>query len=127
KIQTLDHIAIISVDVERSIKWYTEILGLEQVFKDQWEGVPAFVVTKENNTGIAIFPAKTDDPNSRPPGDYLIVDHFAFRVSGEDFEEAQRILPGKGVEFKFQHHVVSKSIYFLDPDWHKVALTTYDV
>jgi catechol 2,3-dioxygenase-like lactoylglutathione lyase family enzyme len=127
KIQTLDHIAIISKDIGRSVKWYTEVLGLEHVFKGQWDGVPTFVVTKENNTGIAIFPSDTDSPKSRPDGDYLIVDHFAFRISGEDFEKAQSELKEKGIEIRVADHIVAKSIYMHDPDGHKVELTTYEI
>ena len=127
KIQTLDHIAIIAKDPDASVKWYTETLGLEPAFKGEWNGVPKFVVTKENNTGIAIFPAATDDPKSKPDGDYLVVDHFAFRIAGVDFERAQEELKAKGVEFRTADHIVAKSIYMHDPDGHEVELTTYEV
>ena len=127
KIQTLDHIAIISADPDRSVKWYTEVLGLEHAFSEEWNGVPKFVVTKENSTGIAIFPAQTDDPKGSPDGDYLIVDHFAFRVSGEDFINAQKELKDKGIEIRIADHKVAKSIYMHDPDGHEVELTTYEI
>lgn len=127
KIQTLDHVAIIAGNPKESLKWYTEVLGLEHVFKSQWDGVPIFAVSKENNTGIAIFPAKTDNPEKRPEGDYLVLDHFAFRVSGEDFIKAQDELKSKGVDFRVADHIVAKSMYMKDPDGHTVELTTYEV
>lgn len=127
KIQTLDHIAIIAKDPDASVRWYKEVLGLEHAFSEEWNGVPKFVVTKENSTGIAIFPAQTDDPKSKPDGDYLVVDHFAFRIAGADFEKAQEELRAMGVEFRVADHKVAKSIYMHDPDGHEVELTTYEV
>jgi catechol 2,3-dioxygenase-like lactoylglutathione lyase family enzyme len=127
KIQTLDHIAIIAKDPDASVKWYKEVLGLEHAFKEEWGGVPKFVVTKENSTGIAIFPSETTDPKGKPDGDYLVVDHFAFRIAGADFERAQGELRAKGVEFRVADHKVAKSIYMYDPDGHEVELTTYEV
>ena len=127
KLQTLDHVAIIAKDPAASLKWYMDVLGLDHVFKSQWDGVPIFAVTLENNTGIAIFPSKTDDPKGKPEGDYLVVDHFAFRISGEDFVKAQEELKTKGVEIRVADHGVAKSIYMHDPDGHEVELTTYEV
>mgnify|MGYP002623290700 CR=1 FL=1 len=127
KIQTLDHIALIVKDIEASVKWYEDVIGLKKIYEGQWGGVPTFVVVKGTGTGLALFPATTDNPKAKPDGDYLVVDHFAFRVSGEDFEEAKKILPEKGIVIRIADHEIAKSIYMFDPDGYQVELTTYDV
>ena len=55
KTEGLDHIAISVKDVQKTIEWYSEIIGLERVYADKWDGVPAFMLA--NGSGLAIFPA----------------------------------------------------------------------
>ena len=53
--------------------------------------------------------------------------HFAFRVSRADFEEAQRDFQRREIKYKFQDHDIAHSIYIYDPDGYEVELTTYEV
>jgi catechol-2,3-dioxygenase len=53
--------------------------------------------------------------------------HLAFRATRENFVAAQRELKKRAIEFEFQDHKISHSIYFRDPDGHALEITTYEV
>ncbi|MCB0620860.1 MAG: VOC family protein [Saprospiraceae bacterium] len=122
RISHFDHIGLRVRHLERSARWYEQVLGLTRVQPEEWQPFPIFLVA--GGTGLALFPPHTDDPESLPSGDWLIVDHFAFRVDAENFELAQRHLNELGIEFQIQDHHYFHSLYFRDPDGHKVELTT---
>ena len=114
EIQFLDHVAIRVKDIHKSAEWYEEVLGLKKVQPEEWKPFPAFVLAGE--TGVALFPKKDENDTGR-------VDHFAFRVSKDDLEEAQARLKERGIDFDFQDHKYYHSVYFYDPDGHQVELT----
>ena len=121
----LDHVAIAVADVERSRRFYSEVLGLERAH-DAWD-VP--VVMAAEGTGVAIFstdlhPSATPDGVEAPATRIL---HIAFRVDRRGFEEAREALAQRGLEPRFADHGISHSIYFDDPDGHQLELTTYEV
>lgn len=123
--QGLDHVAIGVDDVERSQRWYADVLGLEREH-EAWD-VP--LVMAAEGTGVAIFP-KELHPSSvpddaEPPA--IRVLHIAFRVDRAGFDEAREALAAQGVDVTFSDHGISHSIYFNDPDGHLLELTTYEV
>ena len=105
--------------------WYREVLGLERLFEDVWGEYPAIV--GKGTTAVALFPVEGDDPKPSPTRDVLAMRHLAFRADQENFFEAQAELTRRGIEFEFQDHVVAHSIYFHDPDGHRIEITTYEV
>ena len=123
-LEGLDHIALAVSDVEESVKWYLEVLGLERQHEGSWDGIPIFV--GKGATGIAFFPATwTEAPSgkSNPMG----VLHFALRADRKNFERAQQELKQRGIAFHFEDHGIAHSIYFHDPDGHKLEITTYEL
>ncbi len=122
EIDFLDHVAIRVRDMERSAMWYEKVLGLQRVQKEEWGPFPIMMLA--GNSGIAIFPAKTDNPQALPPGDWLTVPHFAFRVNQKAFSAAQEHFKSLNIPFKFQDHFYFHSIYLTDPDGFQVELTT---
>jgi catechol 2,3-dioxygenase-like lactoylglutathione lyase family enzyme len=116
----LDHIAIAVADLDRSERFYSEVMGLERVHPD-WD--PPRVLAS-GGSGMALFPAGMhDDDVVGAPG----ILHFAFRVDRQAFEAAQEALSGRGIEFRFSDHGAAHSVYFKDPDGHQLELTTYEV
>ncbi len=87
-------------DVERSAKWYTEVLGFERLHEGVWGGVPTFV--GKGNTGIALFPASQEAKPSAYREIRML--HLAFRADRENFLAAQRELEKRGIKFEFQDH-----------------------
>lgn len=124
KIKFLDHIALAVRDLERSAKWYEDTLGLRRVqHPDVWGPFPIMMLA-DNESGIALFPVRTDSPQDLPHGDFISLRHFAFNVDRESFDQAQRTFEENGVPFYFQDHYFYHSIYIKDPDGYEVELTT---
>jgi catechol 2,3-dioxygenase-like lactoylglutathione lyase family enzyme len=119
-LQGLDHVALGVSDLERSERWYCEVLGLERVHEDVWN-VPVMLV--RGGTGVALFRARGSETGKAS----LRILHLAFRVDRAGFESARAELAGRGIEAEFQDHEVSHSIYFHDPDGHQLELTTYEL
>ena len=110
-------------DIERSAKWYIDVLGFEQLHKGMWNGVPIFI--GKGNTAIALFPAN-QEPNKSANREIRML-HLAFRADRKNFHTAQRDLDKRGIKFEFQDHEIAHSIYFRDPDGHQLEITTYEV
>jgi catechol 2,3-dioxygenase-like lactoylglutathione lyase family enzyme len=123
QLERIDHVALGVRDVERSAKWYIKVLGFERLHEGMWNGVPTFI--GKGNTGIALFPASHEPkPSTRREIRML---HLAFRANRENFLAAQRELEKRGIEFEFQDHEITHSIYFRDPDGHQLEITTYEL
>jgi catechol-2,3-dioxygenase len=115
----LDHVALAVSDLDRAESFYSEVLGLERVIPE-WD--PPRVMASEGS-GIALFPEQDDSLRDTPPR----ILHVAFRVDREAFEAAQTELSERGIDTSFSDHGASHSIYFEDPDGHRLELTTYEV
>lgn len=122
RLEQIDHVALTCVSPDATMAWYVRVLGCEHVFPGQWEGIPLFL--RLGATFIALFPSKGPGRDLPP----IRLDHLAFRAATyADFEHAQEELRGHGVACQFQDHQISHSIYFVDPDGHKLEITTYDL
>ena len=125
QLEGIDHVALGVRDIERSVKWYIEVLGFERLHEGIWDGVPTFI--GRGNTGIALFPASSDAKLTPSSHRELRMLHLAFRADRENFLAAQRELEERGIKFSFENHEISHSIYFRDPDGHHLEITTYEV
>lgn len=123
ELQRIDHIAITVTDLENSVKWYKENLGLERYYEGSWDDVP--VMLGKSGTCLALFKAKSknNDSELKP----VSVNHIAFRADRKNFEEAQRTLKERNIEFQFEDHGIAHSIYFSDPDGYNLEITTYQI
>ncbi|MGB0862157.1 MAG: VOC family protein [Saprospiraceae bacterium] len=120
-IENLDHVAILVKNVEKSVQWYEQTLGLQRVLKDVWGNHPAMLFA--GNTGIAIFQAKSSNLPIPEKTKFRRIDHFAFRVTPENFQKAQIHYQSLNQTFEYQNHIAYESIYTKDPDGHIVELT----
>ena len=122
KINFLDHVAIRVKDLVLSATWYEKVLGLKKYEVDAWGPFPIFMLA--GKTGVALFPANTNDPKLEAFSKNVKIDHFAFNVSEVDFKKAQIKYDDLGLSYTFQDHVYFHSLYTKDPDGHTVELTT---
>jgi len=118
----LDHVAIRVADIQASAAWYEKVLGLRRVQLPEWNPFPIMMLA--GKTGIALFPANIDDPKLDVSSRNVKIDHFAFQVSNESFEAAQKWFSKINVPFEWQDHQAFHSVYLTDPDGHRVELTT---
>ena len=124
KLEGLDHIALAVSDVERSVQWYVEVLGLERQHEGAWGGIPKFV--GKGASGIAFFPASDPAGSLGKPRPVRML-HFALRADRGNFRRAQDELKQRGIAFHFEDHGIAHSIYFRDPDGHELEITTYEL
>lgn len=122
KLEGIDHVAIATPDLARTIEWYCEVLGFERLHADEWGGVPAFIGA--GSTAIAFFPAKEKSTRSPNGGPML---HLAFRTDRAGFVRAEAELKKRAIEFDFEDHGIAHSIYFQDPNQMELEITTYEV
>ena len=122
EIYFLDHVAIRVKDLEVSASWYQKILGLKKYQLPEWGDFPIFMLS--GKSGVALFPAKLEDPKLQLSSKNVKIDHFAFNVTQENFEKVKQRYTVLNLDFEFQDHHYFHSIYTKDPDGHTVELTT---
>lgn len=125
RLQGIDHVALAVRDVHRSGEWYRDVLGLERRHEEAWGDFPLILASGE--TMIAFFPVQNDSPRPTPGRDTLAMRHLAFRADAANFARAREALTRRGIAVEFQDHAIAHSIYFEDPDGHRLEITTYDV
>src|SRR3982751_5516166 len=123
QLEGIDHVAMGVRDIERSAKWYIDVLGFERLHDGMWDGVPTLI--GKAHSGIALLPSD-QEPKTSQHREIRIL-HLAFRADRENFRNAQQELQKRGIKFEFQDHEIAHSIYFHDPDEHQLEITTYEV
>ena len=121
-IEFLDHVAIMVADIDESVKWYKNVLGLKKYQVSKWGAFPIFMLA--GKTGIAIFPADNEGSDSNAKPHSIRIDHFAFNVSQDNFELAKKRYDELELSYRFKDHHYFHSLYTQDPDGHTVELTT---
>lgn len=124
-IEFLDHVAIRVRDLNISTDWYQKVLGLKKYQLSEWGNFPIFLLS--GKSGIALFPANTNDTQLDSTSKNVKIDHFAFNVTKENFEKAKKRYTELNLNFDIQDHHYFDSIYTKDPDGHTVELTTIKV
>jgi len=125
EIDTLDHVALSVRDLERSARWYADVLGFKRLHEGKWNGIPIFV--GNDAAAVALFPASEEIGSASVDRAAVRTLHFAFRTDRQNFLRAQDELKKRAISFEFQDHEISHSIYFRDPDGHKIEITTYEL
>ena len=125
QLQNIDHVAITVSDLQRSMAWYRDVLGLERRFQEEWGDVPTMMCVGE--TCVALFVSHRSEKGADGPRDTPSLHHIAFRVDRENFEAAQDRFRDLGMEFRRADHGIAQSIYIADPDGHRIEITTYDI
>jgi catechol 2,3-dioxygenase-like lactoylglutathione lyase family enzyme len=125
-LQQIDHVALAVTDLEKSIAWYQDVLGLERRYREAWGDCPAMLCA--GSTCVALFPLRPAETSARASGSSQpAMRHLAFRATYADLLEAEKNLQARGILFEFQNHGIAHSIYFADPDGHQLEITTYDL
>ncbi len=123
-----DHLVLITPDVERSLRFYSEELGLATERVQEWrEGrVPFPSVRVDETTVIDMLHGQSDvDLSAGQRGN---VDHLCLVVADIDLAELAAsgrftVVEGPGPRWGAQG--TGTSVYVLDPDANVVELRTY--
>jgi catechol 2,3-dioxygenase-like lactoylglutathione lyase family enzyme len=115
-----DHVVLLCADVERSLAFYTERLGLVGVRVDEWRrGEVPFPSVRITDTSIIdLFPGVSDGRN---------VDHVCLVIDSPDIDEIAATFEGsKRGDRLFGAQGFASSVYLPDPDGHIIELRCYD-
>lgn len=119
KTQGVIHFSLPSSDLDRSAKFYHELLGMNVI-----QRTPRMVFLKCGEDYLILakgnVPLKFDSDKDTPV-------HHAFRVAPEDFEPAVELLRRNNVEvFNIEDRrdgvFYGRQAYFLDPDGNKLEI-----
>jgi len=114
-IQGLNHLTLAVKDVKRAFDFYKNVLGLTPLC--QWDKGAYFLV------GDNFWFCLSLDPYRQPSPCHT---HYAFSISQENFEPmVQKIKESGGQIFK-ENNSPGDSLYFLDPDGHKLEIHVGD-
>ena len=125
----LHHASVITTDLERSLEFYRDVLGLVPIDRPPFDIAGVWLACGPSQLHLTVYPAG----NFRRKSTIDINDtHFALRVS--DFDETLRLLNGKDFhedlpEGDAKRLVVKRTgpvgfpqIYLLDPDGHVLEI-----
>ena len=125
KVLGIDHAAISVVDLERSLKFYTEVLGLKiSPRENQKPGTEYFLDCGTSLIGL-IQGEKNGEKHMLQDGG-LGGNHVSFRVPTKDFDRYCDHLKTLSIPITYQKkREKSWSLYFLDPDGNKLEITAW--
>lgn len=123
RIQAVDHLVLVVADVDRSVAWYRDVLGLEVLRYDEWKA------------GRVFFPSVRVDPHTiidivagdRGPGRGNL-DHFCLVIDQTDLEalrDSGDFDVVEGPVTRWGARGDGLSLYVRDPDGTVVELRHY--
>ncbi|MBT7610390.1 MAG: VOC family protein [Bacteriovoracaceae bacterium] len=134
KIEQMHHVAYRCKDAKKTVEFYKKYLNMELLVSISESIVPS---TKEPNPYmhvfldagmgniLAFFEITGEKEMGRDLNTPLWVQHIAFRVKDLDaLESAKKELEESGLDvLGITDHGIIKSIYFFDPNGHRLELT----
>ena len=122
KINYLDHVAISVSNLEKSVEWYEEVIGLKKHKIPKWGDYPVMMLA--GKTGLALFPTNSIDDKSQKTLNEIRIKHFAFNVDETNLKLAKERFKLLEIPFSLQDHHYFNSIYLKDLDGHEIELTS---
>ncbi len=130
KITEMDHIVLRNKDVEESLRFYTEVLGLEAERVDKWRaGEIRFPSARINADTIIDFFGSDQEPIGKEG--IKNQDHFCMVIEPIDMEELKVKFEAMGVAIqagpgkRWGSHGDGITLYIYDPDDNVVELRHY--
>lgn len=120
KIERIAHVVIKVRSLEKSLDFYTRVLGLKVMGKIEPSVVFLSTGRDHHELGIAELGAEAPDSAFYQVG----MEHFSFRLRDEtDLLDAYKTLLDEKVEIAYTvNHGVTKSVYFYDPDGNQLEV-----
>ena len=123
RLKEIGHVLLRVLDLDRSKKFYSEVLGFRVLEEDPEHG-GTFMALEGQSHAIDLFQVKDPEAAARQTPGVRGLGHIAFRVESETaLAEAYDTLKARGVEItRTIDHVSQKSIYFNDPDGNTLEI-----
>ena len=121
QVQGFDHVVLTVADVERSLAWYVDVLGLEPLRVEEWRRGEVFFpsVRVTGETIIDLFAGERTGKN---------LDHLCLVVAPTDLEAVKasgRFDVVDGPDKRWGAQGDGMSLYVRDPDGNVVELRHY--
>jgi catechol 2,3-dioxygenase-like lactoylglutathione lyase family enzyme len=132
-IERIHHVAYRCKDAKQTVQWYQQHLGMDFVLAIAEDHVPSthapdpymhvFLDAGQGNV-LAFFELPNSPEMGRDEATPAWVQHIAFKVgSVAELEAAKAKLEAAGIEVVgVTDHTIFKSIYFFDPNGHRLEL-----
>ena len=130
KITELDHIGLRVKDVEASLRFYSELLGLKAERVGEWRkgeiGFPSVRLNADTLIDFFLSEKKVDNADKE-----INQDHFCLVIEPTDMEHLKTRLEELGVRIhagpgkRWGAHGDATSLYMYDPDQNVVELRYY--
>jgi catechol 2,3-dioxygenase-like lactoylglutathione lyase family enzyme len=128
KVTELDHIVLNVSDIDRSLDFYANVLGLKIERLDEFRagkiGFPSARINE--HTIIDLFPSKESGEKRQAN-----LNHFCVVVEKEDFSGIEDYLKTRGVSIlngpisRWGARGRATSVYFHDPDKNEIEIRSY--
>ncbi len=133
KIQQIHHVAYRCKDARETVQWYRDNLGMDFVLAIAEDQVPSthapdpymhVFMDAGNGNVLAFFELPNSPAMGRDENTPDWVQHIAFQVgSVQELEDTKSRLEAKGIPVVgVTDHTIFKSIYFFDPNGHRLEL-----
>jgi catechol 2,3-dioxygenase-like lactoylglutathione lyase family enzyme len=125
KIHGIDHVALNVRDLDKSLEFYTKVMGLSVTQREYSKpGIEYFLDCGSSLLGLI--------QGRESEGEHLLQDggiggnHVSFRVDTKEFDRMVEEIKRRGLTVTFlKKREKSWSVYFLDPDGNKLEITAW--
>jgi catechol 2,3-dioxygenase-like lactoylglutathione lyase family enzyme len=127
RVVALDHIVLAVADVERSLSWYREVVGLEPVRVDEWRAgkAPFPSVRIDATTIIDLVSANGPLAGSGNLDHFCVVCEVTGAAELVAWAAASGLQIIEGPDERFGARGIATSIYVKDPDGNTVEFRHY--
>ena len=137
QIEQIHHVAYRCKDAKETVNWYRDNLKMEFVLAIAEDRVPStgeddpymhVFMDAGNGNVLAFFELPTKPEMGRDPNTPVWVQHIAFKVKDRaTLLEFKTHLEGRGIDvLGVTDHSLFHSIYFFDPNGHRIELACHD-
>lgn len=124
----VNHIALIVRDLEETVKFYAEVVGLKLLRVRTMDGDPAstqvfFDMGRGELLAFLRLKDKTEDNRMGIGG----LHHFALTVTREQYAAFKERLDERGLEYNSISHEILDSISTIDPNGVEVELSVWNI